>query len=327
MTFLISERELVFIEKAQGYDFFKDEDGAWIAVEKATGRIYSAYETVRPVGTTEQTPEQQRLNREKKAAQEKAWKRGCCSGELGRFFFVGCKERFDLPPNDIVRLIYLHTYVERDGRRIMLTRDKQMKKADLEKVLFLSRQGAFYFWNRVSPKYIAEDDSGGLISKDVSAFVKGKIRHSAKGDAFLKFYVKGVRKLFESVAKQEPYKLKYVGYLFDLLPFVNIQYNVLCSNPDEEELDDVQSITLKQFCEYIGYDFNHVDRLITAYKQILIEVHGRKERFCSCTGLDKSEFKIFVNPHILYSGTDYERVEVLGEFCKPPKSRKEHNHA
>ena len=209
----------------------------------------------------------------------------------------------------------------------MWKKDKQMRKSNLEKVLILSRQGAFNFWNRVNPKYIAENESGGLISKDANAFIKGKIKRRTKGNEFLKFYVEGVRKLFESVAKQEPSKLKYVGYLFDLLPFVNLQYNIFCSNPDEKDLDDVQAITLKQFCEYIGYDFNHVDRLISAYKNILIDVKGKKERFCSCTGLDKSEFKLFINPHILYSGTDYERVKVLGEFCKPPKSRRRQKRA
>ena len=103
-----------------------------------------------------------------------------------------------------------------------------------------------------------------------------------------------------------------------MLPFINIEYNMLCKNPLEENLDDVEVLTVKEFCEIIGYDYSQISRLANIYKQITFDVKGRQERFCSFVtdGLDLANGQIFVNPRILYSGTDYVKVQVLGKFCQ-----------
>ena len=122
-----------------------------------------------------------------------------------------------------------------------------------------------------------------------SIFKRGKLK--GQNELYRKFYNKGIRTLYEMAYK----KCTHLGYLFMLLPFVSIQYNVLCDNPLEDELEKVNSITVKEFCERIGYDFNNIGRLASIYRHITFDVNGHQERFCSFVtdGVDLASGRIF----------------------------------
>lgn len=47
--------------------------------------------------------------------------------------------------------------------------------------------------------------------------------------------------------------------------------------------------------------------------------HGvHRERFLSIVGdgLDKGKHRLFINPRVLYSGSDYKQVAILGRFSE-----------
>ena len=103
-----------------------------------------------------------------------------------------------------------------------------------------------------------------------------------------------------------------------MLPFINLEYNVLCKNPIEKDLDKIELLSLAEFCNIISYNISQLNRLLNIYKNIKFNVNGKQENFCAFTydGLDRRKSRIFVNPHILYNGTNYSQVKVLGAFCK-----------
>lgn len=72
-----------------------------------------------------------------------------------------------------------------------------------------------------------------------------------------------MRKLYIMV---QPSQHKHLGYLFKMLPYVNLEYNVLCHNPLESNLDDIQLMTVSEFCGAIGYDISNWHRLNKIYK-------------------------------------------------------------
>ena len=103
-----------------------------------------------------------------------------------------------------------------------------------------------------------------------------------------------------------------------MLPYINIEFNLLCYNPLETELEKVQLMSLADFCAEIDYNVSNLNRLMQIYRKLRFEVNGIQERFCSFSydGIDRTQSTIAVNPHVLYNGSDYRKVEVLGAFCR-----------
>ena len=127
-----------------------------------------------------------------------------------------------------------------------------------------------------------------------------------------KIYIDSVKKLYRMAGK---HMHRYLGYVFKMLPYINIQYNILCyDDVFEKNLNNIRQMTDKEFCKEIGYDYSQIARLRKVYRNIRFEVGGRMEAFCAFVDAGCGT-RIYVNPHVLYSGTRPDLVEVLGSFC------------
>ena len=299
----------------QGYEYIADEStGKTMAVRRSTGEISEAVNITVPYGSIIYTPESQEQYKERKEQERRNELRRLTGKPLGSFYFVPASERFaNIAPETVTRLIYLNTFVGYDNK-LMLTKRTAMKRKDLAGVLNVSKSTVSRFWKEVSPTYITESDSGLIFSNNI-IFKRGSIKTSKEYVQYQKFYINGIRTLYEATERSNHRQL---GYLFKLLPFINLEYNMLCYNPLETAIEKIELISIADFCKMIGYDIAHLNKLMYIYRSIQFEVGGRYERFCAITydGVNKNNAKIFVNPHILYCGSDYNKVEILGAFCK-----------
>ena len=166
------------------------------------------------------------------------------------------------------------------------------------------------------PSYLTIDD-GGDLHINTSVFRRGTLPKKDGLGAYQKIYIEAVRNLYRATPVSNH---KQLGYIFLMLPYINIQYNVLCKNPYESDIAEIEPLTVREFCELIGHSYSTVARLREAYSRIRFEIDGQQELFCAFVydGSSLDDARIFVNPHVFYSGTDPERVEVLGHFCKSP---------
>lgn len=300
----------------QGYEYMTDEDtGKIMAIRRATGEITEAVLCYSPVGTIFYTPESQELYKERKEQEQKKHLRRETNKPLGDFYFIPTSEQFtNIAPETVTRLIYLNSFVGYDDNKLMLTQRTPMKHRDLAEILNVSKSTITRFWKEVSPAYITESDSGLIFSNNI-IFKRGSIKNAKEYLQYQKIYINGVRKLYEATERNNHRQL---GYLFKLLPFINLEYNMLCYNPLETDIEKIELVSIADFCKMIGYDIAHLNKLMSIYRSIQFDVGGRYERFCAITydGINKNNAKIFVNPHILYCGSDYNKVEILGAFCK-----------
>ena len=80
---------------------------------------------------------------------------------------------------------------------------------------------------------------------------------------------------------------------------------------------EIMPLTATEICRLIGYDETNVGRLTQLYKKLTFENQGEEEYFLSLiynqSGL--RSLRAFINPHVLYSGSNYERVKVVGELA------------
>lgn len=279
----------------------------YLILDNATGELIGGFKNGAII--TEQE-EIERRKREKERRLEREAKRRTTKE---KFFFIRSDTEFEfLSAATLTRLIFLGTYCNYDGV-LMLSERQPMLYSDLSKILNLGKTATNNFWNEASPQYITADTNGYLHLDDIF-FHRGRMKRK-QCNPYQQFYHKGVRKLYNVVNSR---KHKQLGYIFLMLPFINREYNLLCHNPYETDIDKVELMSIADFCNRIGYDVTHIDRLLKIYDGILFDVDGRKERFCTITynGINKCNAKICVNPNIFYIGHDYKAVEILGVFCR-----------
>lgn len=292
-----------------------------ISVNPRTGEVQEMIYLHVPIGTIYRTPDQQEAAKEwKRRQQEQAEKeryKRLAKNILGNFYFILCENVFSgVSPQTATKLIMLCTYLNYNNQ-FMLTRQTPMQKSDIQRVLRLSRSNAYEFWNDVEGKYIKDRDGGLFISNEAN-IIRGAI---PQGDQpgfrqFQKVYIKTVRALYYETSTR---KHKQLGYVFKMLPYINLEFNIFCKNPFVTNLDNVQPLTVAGLCSLLGYDVNNASRLMKDLQSLTFERNGKREYLISSvdngSGAAASR-KIFVNPHILYNGSDYRRVEILGSFCK-----------
>lgn len=282
-------------------------------MNKNTGEVLETDIVCAPKGSYYCTPEQQKAYRQRKQNEQESYFRRKNNEPLGAFFFIPVEECFnDISPETVTRLIYLNTFTKYNSNSLMLTQRTPMRYKDLASVMNVSKSTVTRFWNEAYPHYLTmQGDNLIFTNKDI--FKKGFLKRKKEYTDYQKFYIDGIRKLYNSTSKSNH---KHLGYLFKLLPYINLEYNLVCHNPKEKILDNVELMSMKEFCNQIKYDVTHLDRLLYIYRNIYFEVNGHKERFCTMIydGIEKQNAKIFINPHILYCGSNYEQVKILGAF-------------
>lgn len=166
--------------------------------------------------------------------------------------------------------------------------------------------------NEVKGKYLFEDNRGRLTIPD-RIFYRGTIQ---TGTGYQQVYFDSVKTLYESLP---PKHKRYLGYACQLLQYVNIEYNILCHNIYETELNNIKPLTVDEFCHTVGYSPKNRERLIRLYDDKLVfQVEGKTERLVSfvTNGLALGSARIFINPHVIYHGHIPREVEILGKFCE-----------
>lgn len=279
------------------------------AVDINTGELVETETKEIPIGSRITTPAQREQYKEFLKQEEKRKLRQAALKELGDFYFLLVNDVFiDVSPESAVRLTVLYTFLNYDGD-LMLTQRQPMRKSDIAEVLHLSKATVFRFWKEVSPRYIEEVDNK-LVLKDNIAF-RGRFTKEHKFKQHQQIYIDGVRSLYYATKSR---RHKYLGNIFKLLPFINFEYNIICKNPFETNADKIEPLTISELCNEFSFEVSNFHRLIDAYYSITFEVDDHKERFTAFIyeGKDKSKMKVYVNPHILYVGSDYRKVEGLG---------------
>lgn len=290
----------------KNYEYQQTEAGEAIAISRSTGEMIPAVSVLQPAGSWVNTPAQQERHKQRLYRKQNP------------FIFIREQDYSDISPESLTRLIFLNTFANYNDNKLMVTERAPMLKKDLPKILGVSPATAFRFWHEVSPGYLQED-AGGLVLTNRATFYRGYLKDADYNSLYRRIYIKGVRTLYHSIADSRYYK--HLGYIFRLLPYINIEFNVLCFNPAESNLEDIKPITLSEFCNLINYNYENVDKLLNIYRRIRFEVPdkpNKTERFISFVsdGISRGKSCIIVNPRILYNGSDYRKVEGLGLFYK-----------
>jgi len=225
----------------------------------------------------------------------------------------------DMQPSHITRLIYIATYLSYDG--MLITNSyTPMNKDDVEKLMCISKRAFYVFWkDMIQREIFIEKDDGIYLNEDV--FIRGKLTnkkvyHRLEDNIIAtRLYVTDIRKLYE---RSTPRSHKTLSYIFQILPYVNKQYNIICKNPLEEDYDLIEPMTLGEFADVIGYNKKNVGRLANLLLEPTFDIQEDEDvtaiRYVITKSLKKESMMMFINPRVYYAGDYADKVKALGVF-------------
>ena len=216
-----------------------------------------------------------------------------------------------IQPDELTKLIYISTYMGYNNR-LMVSEDESMTKKQMREILRVSEDTFHKFYTSLTNTGILSEDIDKCLYLNTSIFKRGAIKDVKDIDCNrTRLYIKSIRSLYTQ-SKISEHKL--LSYLFQAIPFVNVNYNILCFNPLENDLQKVKPMIMKDFCVVIGYSQDNDRRLKTKLKGLRLQqlpvfsfVDNADGLFC------------YINPNVYYAGNKWEEVRVLGRFQKENK--------
>ena len=212
-------------------------------------------------------------------------------------------DNVDFNQPDIARIIYIMSYISNDNR-LMFTERTPMTKEKLSELMCLNDRVFKTFFNKLIKNNI-------LIEKDNYLFVNKEFSFygSIKGNKYdiIRIYKKNVRLLYNNMSSKEH---KRLAILYLLIPFINIKYNIVCSNPLEEDENEVQPLTIEQLSEYFNYNLNYFISLIDFLFSLKDKDNNPVIKTINNTK-NKKDNSIVINPRVIYAGNDYRDVKAF----------------
>lgn len=144
-------------------------------------------------------------------------------------------------------LLILSSHIDYDGMLIRSEKDKTpMSTDDMRKVLRLERKkSTFYeFLNACKSYGIMSEDEEGRFYIARHFHFRGK----AEGNRVVKTYITKLREMYREVSAHD------IGLLYRMLPYINVETNILCANPEEKNPKLIRKFNRKQLAEAVGVD-------------------------------------------------------------------------
>ena len=237
------------------------------------------------------------------------YKQYMCCDHFVMYLFTKFQNLTDLKPAMAIRMVYLQTFFGYNFSTFGYN-SKTLSKKKIKEIMNLKDRTFTEFFRAVTEaQYLLK--KGKEYELNSEKFIKGKLTFEEQitDVRYVKVYIDSLRKLYLSVPQK---KHVYLGYVFQVIPYVNRQWNIVCKNPLETNIDLVEPFTAGEFCELIGYDKSQFARLNKVYKDIKFEYKDTQQMFLAyVTTPAFDDPRIFINPNIFYAGNDFQKVEIL----------------
>lgn len=291
-----------FTEKVRIYENIAKANGVEITQEIAnTICDYLTYE--------EEIEENKTINEEKERIKEllnnQSMLKRCIKERYGSFYFSYYNKMLNiLKPQYLTRALYLCSYMNYDNLLVEgKTHHKPIYESDLIRIWNISRAEMFNTKKELIDLGILIVNENKTLSISENFCKKGELMKNIK-DEKARIFNDAIREIYE---KAKPSEHKKLALLYKMLPYINLKWNMVCSNIDEEIKDLVQPIDVKTLCKLLNQSN------VTKLKKDLLSltVNGRPVVLMASV-MNKSI--ILINPSVYYKGTRLEDVDNIEEM-------------
>lgn len=236
-------------------------------------------------------------------------------------YFIPLEANFDKIINSTVtRLVYLATFIN-SSNYVAHENGKPMDRKQVQELLKLDDSTFKRFLRDAKENdYLVEDDVGFKLLP--TKFGKGTIQKSDDQVA-AKLFVYSVQFLYENATVASH---KWLAYLYMIIPYVNLHYNVLCENPWESDKTKVCKMSVETLCEKLGLDPTHSSRFVNQLlkiefpdrfgdtRSILVSVKGAKNsKIREFLCVNPALYSVYANKEKLMELTGLRDVFMLEE--------------
>lgn len=250
--------------------------------------------------------EKDKLSREFKELQQNVF------GNFVFFIFKNMNKLKEvLNDNDIVKLIYIGTFTKSTGALMLDNFKTHITKDKLKALLMIKDRKVFgTFYNKlIDNEIIFEQDNVLYINLEYFYYGKENTYRKLMGEKledFTRVYIQTIRNLYVNTSFKEHKRLSMV---FQLLPYVNWKYNVLCTNIYETDTKVINPINISDVMEILGYNKSQISRFRKDFYSIKCKEYNM---FMSVQGdANYLNSYIVVNPSVYYRGNDINQLEYL----------------
>lgn len=191
----------------------------------------------------------------------------------GHFYFNFYNQLLDkLQPQYLVRFIYLCCYMNYENILVInkSTRQYPIYEEDLQSILRLSRSEYYNTKKEFTNFNLIIFNEDKTISINNTYCKKGDIMKKNKSEK-VRMFENGIKDIYEN---SKPSEHKALGLLFEILPKINLRWNVVCHNPEEEMLEKIQPYSLKDLAKELE------QTNVTRFKKETFR-YGSKGTICS----------------------------------------------
>lgn len=160
-----------------------------------------------------------------------------------------------LTPAQCGHLLILSSFINYDGLLVKNENNAEaMSTADMRRILRLqgTKESTFYdFLNACEMNNIIEERSKGYYYVNPRFHFRGK----TEGDRVVKSYITRLREMSSDIGAHN------TGILYRMLPYVHVDTNILCANPNEQVPKLIRKLNRKELADLTGLSVGTISRV------------------------------------------------------------------
>ena len=218
----------------------------------------------------------------------------------------------NIDESNISRLIYLATYIDYNNREenVLVRYNKNNKieyltKRDVKRMMGLSDPTFRGFYKCLIDNNLLFEANDKLY---ITNKYFGKGESSFDNKSYTRVFVNTTRRVYEGCTSRQHKKL---GYVFQLIPYLNYETNIICSNPNECDRNKLNRLGLRDICELLNIDTDpkSMPRIEHDLYDIEIKIDGDKYFLFSrviVKGKCGHNDYFVINPAVVWCGNDVD---------------------
>lgn len=220
------------------------------------------------------------------------------------------RERFsDLNEADLGRLMYLSSFVawaDSKQGRIQFDNGAPIKRKHFAELVGMSTRRAIEYLDRlINAGILTQQDEQFYMNETVFYYGAASKLKNPTFD-FIRVYKSAVREIYEQAGSKAAPQL---ALIYAVLPYVNKNTNVICTNPHEANVEAIEFLTMKDLAILLGYADSRT--LKTAMNKIKLK---DEVVFCFTENPNnRRQTFVTINPKVIFGGNN-EKLALIETY-------------